>query len=386
MSRFSRKTQAIIKASLRPSTVRAYGNYNLRFLRWAVQHCPNNQAIYTEATVRGFLENFVCNRFSFGTIRSMYCAIRFFFTRSFPDIKFDPVTWDDFLKGARNLCKKSIRREFTWDPQDYVNWVAMQPLPATLAASAQELAAILALSASLRSADLLNLDGDYEIVGDELRLKFIDRGKTVEEDGRIKEGISLSRYHGNARLCAHALVKRYITSSRLHYASKKWERPRQLFASTTAARPLKVATIQKYLVKELAAAGIKDPNGLGYTAHSFRRSAASSAYFRGFSFDQITALAGWKRKSTFQRHYNLKMIRQAQNLLPDEQSPMEIAQEYIDQICPLEDQNDAAFDEAEVLHYRAFCYSCMSVRCQTSKLCASMLPSPESDLQMAMKI
>lgn len=317
----------------------------------------------------------------------MYCALRFFFTRCFPEIKFDTVAWEDFLKGARNLCKKSVRREFTWDPQCYVDWLVTQPLPTTVAASAQELTAILALSSSLRASDLLNLDANYEIDGDELKLKFIDRGKTMADDGRIKEGIILTKYTGDKRLCVHELVKRYVNTSRIQYGVKKWQRPQELFASTTAARPLKVATLQKYLVKELAAAGIKDPNGVGYTAHSFRRSAASSAYFRGYSFDRITALAGWKRKTTFLKHYNLKMIRHGQNLLPEDSSrPITPDGEYTDQLSPLEDQNDADFDEEEVKRYHMFCYSCMSVRCRTRELCSMMLPQPESDLLLAMKL
>ena len=70
-------------------------------------------------------------------------------------------------------------------------------------------------------------------------------------------------------------------------------------------------------------AGIADPEGNRFSAHTFKHAGASSAFFRGYSFDRITLLAGWATESTFARHYKCRIMDRAENLLPLPSQPFD---------------------------------------------------------------
>lgn len=317
----------------------------------------------------------------------MYCAIRFLFTRCYPKVTFNPIVWSDWLKGARHMCKKSNRKQYIWDPQQYVDWLDKQPVPEKMTVLSQETASVVALAAGLRVADLMNLGSEIEFTGNIARVPFLG----VSKNGEYREDLEFTKLPGNQRTCVVTILKRYVEHTKMHYQLKGWPVQKQLLVSSTAPKPVEASTVRQYLLRELACAGIQDTMGVGYTPHSFRSAATSSAYFRGFSFDQITTFAGWKTESTFQKHYKRKLIKVLPSLLPpvtqgSYQEEEVYPGEYQEELRPEEDQADAQFDEEETLKYKSFCYTCCSVYCRSRDVCSLMLPPSDAILEMAKKL
>jgi hypothetical protein len=362
---FSPAVQRIIQASLRPSTVTAYASYSVRFLQWAINTQISSQT-FCEQHVSDFLSQFCSARFSFGYVRSMYCALRCFFRHNFPLVEFTPSFWEDFLKGARNMCKRHLRKEFVWNPQIYVDFVCQRALPRSMASASKETVTILALSTGLRCSDLQNLGRAVKCSPDSIFIPFLARGKTRPK-GIDREGVTIAKYHGPERLCVMAIVKRYLQLSALTYKKKGWNLPTQLFASSTTPNPAKTATIRGWLKRELGDAGIRDPDGLVVPAHSIRSAATSAAYWFGLDFDQIKNLAGWANESCFQQFYKRKLCPAPANL-------MVMPSEDLD---PEGDMDQAMDNETEIKRDRSFCFVCFEFACRTPLTCAEKVPTPE---------
>jgi integrase len=271
-------------------------------------------ASFTEQHVGEFLTQFTSARFSFGYVRSMYCALRVFFRHNFPDVTFDPKFWEEFLNGAKNMCKRRIRKEFVWNPQEYVDFITTRPLPRSMAQASRETVTILALSTGLRSSDLRNMGRKVVLKKDSIFIPFLARGKTRPQ-GIDREGVTIARYTGPERLCVMTIVKRYIYLTELTYKKKGWTLPDQLFVSSTTPSAAQIPTIRGWLKRDLAAAGIRDPDGLLVPAHSIRSASTSAAYWQGLSFDQIKNLAGWSSDSCFQEFYKRKLVSSPANLM-----------------------------------------------------------------------
>jgi hypothetical protein len=362
LSRFTTSVQAIMRASLRPNTVRQYQTYNLRFLEWKIQ--ARNDDPLSAAMLFEYLSFFACSRFTFGYVRSMYSSLRYFMSRQYPQIKFEPADCDMFLKGAANSCKRKMRKNYTWDPQQYVEYLLRKKLPLRVAEAAQEAATVLALASALRGADLLNLGSEVTFSEDSMEIPFLDRAKTRVHGEDVPSEV-VARYTDSQRVCPVYLVNRYLTLSNYQYGTKGWVRPKTLFVSSTAPQTVKIITLRGWLRNEIAAAGIRDPDGNLYGAHSTRVASTSDAYFRGYTFDRINALVGWATNSTFMKIYNRPVLRRPENLLPP-----------ITSLSVSEISNDlllASLEEEEISGDKLFCFSCFLCRCFTPLVCAEKL-------------
>ena len=88
---------------------------------------------------------------------------------------------------------------------------------------------------------------------------------------------------------------------RLRAVSKGLPKPRQLFLSAFTGKPMRRATIAKYLLKAMSIAGI-DTNT--FKAHSARAVFPSRLYRKGASTHKILSQGNWKNFSTFNKFYN----------------------------------------------------------------------------------
>ena len=353
--------------ALQPNTTRTYSSIIRRFLGWAQTRWDPRP--WEESMVYDYLSTYCDARFTFGYVRAQYCALRFYFKRAHPSVTFTPYYCDDFLNGAQKKCKRFLKTLYTWDPQEYVDFVNRRTQPKTAAQASRETAAILMLAKGIRSADLLNMYQpkiDRHVVEDELTLRFINRQKTVGAHGQQLEGIKIPAYPDYPRVCPVLSVRNYLLKSKAEYHKKGWKRPDVLFVSATTEKPIEPSTLRNWLCEELAEAGIVGPEGKKYTAHSFRAASTSADYFKNFSFDRIQACAGWKSTSTFAKYYQRRIISGPECLLPFPSVPF---------------QPDKDLDEAPVVEEDAkqdgFCYNCLSFRCMTPNMSAAKLKELE---------
>ena len=95
-------------------------------------------------------------------------------------------------------------------------------------------------------------------------------------------------------------------------------KPRQLFLSYCTGKPLRRATIAKYILDVLSLSGI---NISSFKAHTTRGSLPSAMVKRGASPGQILAQGDWKKLGVFSKYYERfsedsvegRLIRQVTN-------------------------------------------------------------------------
>ena len=363
LSMFSDKVQELMTNALQPSTARQYATMVRRFVGWK-QTVWDPKRVH-ESMLFDYLAPFATNKFSFSYFKSIYCALRFYIKRAYPDLEFTPHHCDDFINGAQKRCKRFLKMMHTWDPQVYLDFLTERPLPRKAAAASREAVAIIALARGLRSADLMNIttDGMKVKLGESIYLPFMDRSKSLGPHGEQLPGILIPAYTENPRICPVALVNRYLELSKAEYKRRKpngWIRPAPLFVSSTAPKVIEPSTLRNWLCEEIADAGIVGPEGKKYTAHSFRSAATSAEFFRSFSFDRIKECVGWARESTFARHYRRKIYNPLRSLLDHK---------AMQELDPAEDLAKAPLQEEEA-KADGFCFNCYQNRCMTPNACA----------------
>ena len=98
-------------------------------------------------------------------------------------------------------------------------------------------------------------------------------------------------------------VSSYLTRTlkfRLKAVQKGGSKPRQLFLSWHMGKPVKRATLSKYVVRTMELAGIDVSS---FKAHSTRGLFPSIMKRKGFSAQQILSQGDWSNVNTFQRFY-----------------------------------------------------------------------------------
>ena len=99
-------------------------------------------------------------------------------------------------------------------------------------------------------------------------------------------------------------VSTYMTRTykfRLRAVRKGLPKPRQLFLSYYSGKPIKRATISKYIVKTMELAGI---DVSCYKAHSTRGALPSFMSSKGVSAHDIMSQGDWQHVTTFEKWYN----------------------------------------------------------------------------------
>ena len=103
-------------------------------------------------------------------------------------------------------------------------------------------------------------------------------------------------------VCSYVMA--YMQKSlkyRIRDVNKGLPKPRQLFLSYSTGKPLRRATISKYLLEVLSLAGIVTST---FKAHSYRGALPSIMSKRCASPGQILAQGDWKQLGIFERYYN----------------------------------------------------------------------------------
>lgn len=295
--------QETIQSALRPSTLDLYQGFVKRFANWCVARGLARNSV-SEAVLLEYLQQFVSPNFAYSYVRTMYWGLTFMMRRAFPQITRDPLNTRDFLRGAAQICRPRRITKWTWDPQQVLSFVLQNGIPRSLADKAAFTAVLLRISIGVRSGDLARLSRvvKRDPKTNAMHLSFLSPGKS-ETDGAYKADEIVPKYPGNMIWDVTNWIDWYIEGVDELCRRKKRTPDPHLFVNSINGDKIDPKTFRSWILGVLAAAGVKDQNGNLPTAHSVRAAITSSAYFANLSFNQIAGMAGWKRESTFARHY-----------------------------------------------------------------------------------
>lgn len=295
--------EEVLQASHAPSTAVVYKSYVTRFQAFLNQKGVN-PAQSTETNIMEFLSKFANKKYTFSYVNAMKSAILSSVKAKNPSFTMNQELLKKFMKGVRRKCKLFTRKETVWDAEQVLNHLAEQVPAKTLAQLARETVTILALATGLRADDLWKLGHAVVTQGSSLFIPFLEQQKTGRRDGTSRAGVHVAPFPHNERICPVKLVSRYVE------LTKSFEtRSPFLFIRSDNGQRITKPTLRKWLIAILEQAGISATPG------STRSAAASFAWSRCRSFDQIAAAAGWLRESTFQLHYRREILRRASNLM-----------------------------------------------------------------------
>ena len=298
----SADTLAVLHASLATSTSHVYNSYTKRFGIFLAERAIDPLSVQTEH-ILDFLSRFCSPQFSFSYVNAMKSAVVMAVKARVPHFLLNESIMNRFLKGARRKCRPFSRKASTWDAAEMTAFIERSPVPTSIAACAAEAVMLLALAAAVRADDLWKMGLQVQFEGDDLFIPYLEDQKTADADGNRRPGITVAPLPLNDRLCPVQAVLRYI------HISDFPERSDFLFVRSDNGKRITIKTLRSWLVSLLRAADISAPPG------STRAAAARAAWWKGKSFDYIARLTGWRRESTFQRHYRRSINRCGANLL-----------------------------------------------------------------------
>ena len=199
-----------------------------------------------------------------------------------------------FMKGLYNEIPPLPRYNFSWDVSVLINYLkSIFPLEnLDLKALTLKVVALVSLAIAPRAQTLvaLNLD-DMSVYESKVKfsvtkvLKTSKPGKTVQiEVPHFKEEI----------LCPMHTLLFYLQKT------KGIRKCRQVFISYVSYKSVCTKTVARWLKEVLSNSGID--TGV-FKAHSFRGAAASAAFNRGCSLQQILKTGDWSSVKNFKKFY-----------------------------------------------------------------------------------
>ena len=206
-----------------------------------------------------------------------------FFWRRRPVFPRYLVTWD---------IKRVLKFLSTWHPPDKLSFKQL-----TL-----KTLALVAITSSDRAQTLEAIDVEFSEINNEgifFPIYSLLKGSKRNRPVRVVKCI---RFDEPALDVSHYVVV-YMQRSlifRVRAVNRGLPKPKNLFLSYATGKPLRRASIAKYILEVLELAGI-DTNC--FKAHSTRGSIPSAIASRGSSPEKIMAQGDWKNLGTFKRFY-----------------------------------------------------------------------------------
>ena len=242
-----------------------------------------NFAYSTLNLVRSSLSFFLGNLINIGS-NDYLCRLFKFFFKARPSLPRYLVSWD---------VNKLLSFLMTWHPSSSLSLEKL-----TL-----KTIALVAVSSSDRGQTLEAIDINHSSFTNEgIVFPIYTLLKTSRKNQPVKIVKCIKSSIPELDVCEY--VSTYMNRTlkfRLKAVEQGHEKPRQLFLSYFSGKPIKRATISKYLMKVMALAGI-DINC--FKAHSIRGVFPSLMKEKGFSTHQILSQGDWSRVTTFDRFYN----------------------------------------------------------------------------------
>lgn len=295
-----------MSASVKTSTATQYEGHIKKFKSFLIEtSCPPDEV--TTDTILQFLTRYTTPQYTFSYVRNLRCGILRAIKMADPKFNFDEDRARIFMKGARNRCKPEQRATVIWDAQIVLDHLSNSPRPVSIVEAAQEAVILLALAAGLRADDLWKLGATVIPHHRSFFIPFLEPQKTNKKDGTVRPGVTVAAFNGDTRICPVKAVENY-----LRLTADFDSRANFLFVRSDNGERIRINTLRGWLLAFLQRAGIFASPG------STRSAASSFAWTNNRTFDDIAKMTGWLRQSTFQKHYNRRVHREAINLMNDE--------------------------------------------------------------------
>ena len=234
-------------------------------------------------SVRSALSFFLCDRLDIGTNEFLGRLFRFFW-RSRPSLPRYLVSWDV------NVLLKFL---ISWHPSSALSLEKL-----TL-----KTVSLVAVTSSDRAQTLEALDIENCSFSDNaVRFPIYTLLKTSRKNRPVKV-VSCHRSQ-NPSLDVCEYVSSYMTRTlkfRLKAVRRGFPKPTQLFLSYFTGKPIKRATISKYILRTMELSGL---DVSCYKAHTVRGAVPSRMSTAGASAHDIISQGDWQHVSTFDRYYN----------------------------------------------------------------------------------
>ena len=233
--------------------------------------------------VRSALSFFICDRLDIGSNEFIGRLFRYFFKMR-PNLPRYYVSWDvDVL----------LKFLISWHPSSSL----------TLEKLTLKTVSLVAVTSSDRAQTLEALDIEHcSFSGEAVRFPVYSLLKNTRKNRPIKVVSCFKSENPSLDVCEY--VSSYMTRTlkfRLKAVRKGNPKPTQLFLSYYTGKPIKRATIAKYLLKTMELAGL---DVSCYKAHTFRGALPSRMCSAGASAHAIVSQGDWSHVSTFNRYYN----------------------------------------------------------------------------------
>lgn len=199
-----------------------------------------------------------------------------------------------FMKGLFNKNPPKPRYSHCWDVSVVINYLrTLFPLESLdLKTLTLKVVALISLSIAPRAQTLtaLNLD-DMTVLDDKLIFSVKELLKTSKAGKCFN--IEITHFSEEA-LCAMHTVLYYVEKT------KNLRKCQQLLVSYVSYKTVSTKTVARWLKEVLQNSGID--TGI-FKAHSFRGAAASAAFHRGCSLQQILKTGDWSSVKNFKKYY-----------------------------------------------------------------------------------
>ena len=300
MQGFSKETTACLLRSIESPTLCAYLRAWKTFADW----CHKQKVYYSTLSIRDVcaflvflfkkghtvsflnivrsgLSFFLCHLFVVGENLKVKRLFRFFWKRR-PRFPRYLVTWD--------ICKV-LRFLSSWHPINQLSFKQLTLKTVTL----------VAITSSDRAQTLESIDIEFsEITNEGIYFPIYSLLKTSKRNRPVRVVRCVRFDEPSLDICNYVVA--YLQRSlkyRIKAVRQGHPKPRNLFLSYYSGKPLKRATIAKYITDVLSLAGI---NTKCFKAHT-TRGALPSVMSRSSSPEQILNQGDWTNLGTFKRFY-----------------------------------------------------------------------------------
>ena len=289
-------TFALLENSWRPSTRR---QYQAVWKEWS-KFCPNESMDPTSICVEsmlGYLQYFFDKSFAWRSIGVHRSALSSILEAHKPvPVGQHPLVCR-FVRGVFNKRPPSVRAVPTWDIGQVLMYLSKDHPPEDLSLfrlTAKVLFLLAAFTAK-RVSDLVLFSVDSSLchVTDECIVLQTQFGSKTDRPGHRSPPVTLRKCEEES-LCPVRYVSAYKERTEpLRQASGT----QQLFISPFTHRPVKLATLRRWMVKVMQEAGVIASAG------STRATVTSCAPLHDVPLQQLLNSADWTREDTPFRHY-----------------------------------------------------------------------------------
>ena len=162
----------------------------------------------------------------------------------------------------------------------------------------------MALCNARRASDIQALDIRFKrSVSD--NMVFTIPGLTKTRRSGPPKQVSFYAFSEVESLCPVKTIQIYMERTALLRINSENEVTQLIISDKKLHKPVKAGSISRWIKETLSDAGV---NTVIFKSHSTRAASPSAASARGVSVNDIMAMAGWSRSSTFEKYYHKQLM------------------------------------------------------------------------------